>query len=392
MSRILSVFAVLAIALAGVAGIATPAQATTTNISIDCGVPLNGGNFYSTGNDLIFTTTNCSDVDQDGNSLLPNIATFTVLFSSLSTSNYTRLKFYDTNSLRVADLKVYAATSNVTTVGSLSLASTQTITIPASSPSRFDYTYENGFSGGCSLTQGRHPYQTVTITTTSSGDFTFRVSATSPDTSSNGWALTPSSAQSPIVDPWMAVYTTFDPANPEQNFLGCNDDSGQDGNFFSDGTVLSPLWPQFDVTALPAGSYTLVLSSYGAITDSSWITKAGGVDQTASMQLWGSVGAISAVTNPSVTNNSNNNGSNTNSSSSNSNSNNSSNSQSSSSSSSSNVSGASATVSSAMSADSTLAVTGYSSSLAFPLTSLAAVSLLAGAALTVFRNRIRSKE
>lgn len=325
MTRILSFFTVLA--LAGVALFAggTAANATVTTIAIDCNVPLQGGNYFSSGNDLNFTTTNCSGVYQDG-SPVSSLTSFTIPFSSLnvydSNRNFVDLEFFDSNG-RIARLKLYKAVNDVTSLNNLTLSSSETITIPAASPQRFDYQYVNGFAGGCSLTQGSHPYQTVTITTTNPGDFTFRISSTSPNTDSNSLALLPSSSQQPpISDTWMAVYSSFDPANPEQGFLGCNEDSGQVGNYLSNGTVLSSLWPQFDVTNLAAGSYTLVLTTYGAPTPSNWSIKTNGVDQTATMQLWGPSGAISAVSNPSATTTNSNSNNSNNSSSNNSNSNN----------------------------------------------------------------------
>lgn len=398
MSRKLSFLAVLALALMGTVAIVSPAQATNTNITIDCSNPVQGGDFYSTGHDLSFTVVNCGAVTQDWNSVsLDSNSSFTILESSLSSSR-TRIRFEDLSQNVVATLNVYAGV-NMSNVPNKALASTHSITLPASQPQRFVYDSTNGYTGGCSLADGSYPYQTLSLTTTIAGDFTFRISATSPDTSLNAQALSRTNSLPPIEDTWIALFSTFDPAHPAQGFLGCNDDSAQFGSYLSDGTVLSNHWSQFDVAGLPAGNYILVLAASQLYqTDSDWGTAVSGVDQTASMQLWGPVGAISTVTNPSVSNSSNTN-SNSNSSSSSS----SSSSNSSSSSSSSQVQGngsnlpsgnspAAATSLAAAAQDSSLAVTGTNTGVAISLTSVAAVALLAGAALTFIRHRIRSKE
>lgn len=388
MSRILSFFAVFILSLLGMVLCVSPAQATTTNITIDCNAPIQGGDFYSTGQDLVFTVSNCGAVTQDWNPVTLTNSSFTILESSLS-STRTRIRFEDLFQRIVITLNVFKGV-DISVVPNKSLASTHSITIPASQPQRFVYNSTNGFTGGCSLADGSYPYQTLSLTTIGTGDFTFRISSTNPDTGLNAQALSLSNVPAPIEDTWIALYSAFDPANPAQGFLGCNDNFPQFGDYLSDGTVLSNHWSQFDVAGLQAGTYTLVLTT-GSLyqTDSDWAGAVAGVDQTASMQLWGPAGAITGVTNPSVSNNSNSGGSNT----SNNGSTNGSNAQGGGSSgSSANNAGANVTPASTDVTDSTLAVTGYNSGLAISLTSLAALSLLAGAGLTIFRSRTRSKE
>ena len=390
MSRILSFFAALAVALVGLVAIVSPAHATTTTIAIDCNQQLRGGDYY-VRDSVVINTTNCDYIEQGTNSSNLNtifdsnsqIVTSGVTLSTTNLRPQQLLNFNGLNGTQVA-IRFLAAGSMLTSssVGQLTLSSTEVISLPSTNPSRFTSTQaqtSNSVVPGCDLSLVSHPYQIESFTTVVSGNFIFRVSATSPDTSINSMALMLASMSYPIRDMMLMIYSgQFDPAAPETGLLSCNDDSGlAAGSYLSDGTFLHGNWPQV-TTSLQPGAYTLVLTNKNAIAD--WDTVSGGLSQSASVQFWGPAGAFSTVTNPSNPNSSNNNNSNN------------SNSQNSSSSAPSNASNSNITAASATDAATSLALTGYNTGLAISLASLAAVLAVAGVALITFRNRIRSKE
>jgi hypothetical protein len=101
-------------------------------------------------------------------------------------------------------------------------------------------------------------------------------------------------ADLPMADPFLAVYSSFDPANPDANVIGCNDDGeynkGEDepGDYPTNGATLSPkylisgLYPWFS-SKLAAGSYTYVLTTYSDYGIANW---EGGA-QAATIEVWG---------------------------------------------------------------------------------------------------------
>lgn len=87
----------------------------------------------------------------------------------------------------------------------------------------------------CYLLQGAHVYASRTLTTNNTTNYTFRI------TSVSGFGN----------DPFLAVYRgTFDPANPTQNLVACNDD-------------YNDLLSQFSADLTANTTYTVVTTSYG---------------------------------------------------------------------------------------------------------------------------------
>jgi hypothetical protein len=146
-----------------------------------------------------------------------------------------------------------------------------------------------GGDPNCALVEGAHAYATGTLTVDRSGDYSIRVVNTNPLTSSTtAWG-----ADVPMNDPFLAVYSSFDPANPDANVVGCNDDGSynrgdEPGDYPEYGATLSPkylingLYPWFSAK-LAAGSYTYVLSTYSQYGISNW---EGGA-QSATIEVWG---------------------------------------------------------------------------------------------------------
>lgn len=135
--------------------------------------------------------------------------------------------------------------------------------------------YLNG-ENTCRLRSGTHVYDQIPITVTSSGEFTFRyVSATPRNAALYNWL-----DENPSRDSFIALYTTFDPANPDSNVVGCNDDlngeytyADHDYSMFVDsaGHILHSHYPQF-TTNLTPGDYVLVMTQYEVTHASDWTT------------------------------------------------------------------------------------------------------------------------
>jgi hypothetical protein len=133
------------------------------------------------------------------------------------------------------------------------------------------------------------------VSVSASGEYTFRVVTTDPFTD----AVVAWGGQFPIGDPYVAVYSTFDPNNPDSNIVGCNDDGDDNGSGteYLGGTsatightnLVSYPYPQF-VTTLDAGTYTLVLMSFTEESTSNW-NKGSYPVQSATFELWGPEGA-----------------------------------------------------------------------------------------------------
>jgi uncharacterized repeat protein (TIGR02543 family)/LPXTG-motif cell wall-anchored protein len=115
----------------------------------------------------------------------------------------------------------------------------------------------------CRVQFWEHQYATLPITITESGDYTFRYVDSLP--TSNAIFYDPAFRY--FDDPFMAVYTTFDPNNPDDNVLGCNDDyramDDEEAWVYTshDGYLMSNLWPQFS-SHLEPGTYDIVVSLY----------------------------------------------------------------------------------------------------------------------------------
>ncbi len=141
---------------------------------------------------------------------------------------------------------------------------------------------------GCQLSNdgAEHVYQTYEFDVSTSGNYTFRFVATNPLDGDIFWW---GSDSYDMQDPFLAVYSTFDPSNPSLNVIGCNDDGGNTG-ITTTGYFLDYVYPQFSST-LPAGHYTLVLTTYGDSPVASWVDGA----QGGTFELWGPPGSFAPV-------------------------------------------------------------------------------------------------
>jgi LPXTG-motif cell wall-anchored protein len=155
-----------------------------------------------------------------------------------------------------------------------------------------------GRGADCGLEVGFHPYSTQNVTVTSPGTYTFRVVGTTPNSLRGDLGY----EESPIEDPFLAVYRTFDAASPDTGVVGCDDDRGVRGDTRNrvdavSGAQYDEQWSYFTATLEP-GTYDLVLTTYDRYDAATW----GETDAdlrtwdaqvlTATFELWGPTGGL----------------------------------------------------------------------------------------------------
>lgn len=291
---------VFALVLALLAGSANPAFASTnrTSITVDCTV----GETYLDdhalvpGDTLIVTVVNCenwniTDLDHasEGNTNLPGGSIF------ITTNNNTSFEVTgaadidfdpprDGNNAVIGaivdiDVDVYMATPATVPAGDL--VDTQTLTMTRRDVDDFevgqvadrgDY-YNLGGDSDCRLEVGFHTYVTQSFTVTSPGDHTFRSISVSPTDEDVEWGK----PRYPSDDFFLALYSSFDPDNPEANLIACNDDrpfeSDDDWYRFATNNGESYVfdWRAPVMTAsLASGTFEMVLTTHASASDTDW--------------------------------------------------------------------------------------------------------------------------
>ena len=142
-----------------------------------------------------------------------------------------------------------------------------------------------------------HVYGTIEITIARSGKYTFRNTTTSP---LGGYE---SDTYHPIEDPFMALYSSFDPTSPDEGVVGCNDDLndrfGYGSNWFYErtgsGVLMEGHRPYFWATLEP-GTYTLLYTTYEPISLENWLSGNDGEYEigaaTGTFEMWGPADSI----------------------------------------------------------------------------------------------------
>lgn len=256
------------------------AQATTTTYNLDCTADqATVRNFVVVGSDSItMHFTNCSIGEEyDTNyGVLINSFDVTGDIEMFAGDNY---GFADGIGGFLAFVNVmYASDENVP---SGTLLFTKDMTIGAV-PDEFDVGSDNsgdnehflGTNEDCGLSTdgGRmHIYSTITIDVTVAGEYTFRGIGSTPLSQFHG------AGYHPLGDSFLALYEGFDPANPDDNIVTCNDDLnnlfGHDDNEIveglPDGVLMEGHMPYL-VADLQPGTYTLLLSVFDSIGANEW--------------------------------------------------------------------------------------------------------------------------
>lgn len=268
--RSTAALAVTALAFAGVA-LSAPlaASAATTEFDIDCvDMTVTFGEFPVVPGDTITLNLTGFDAvyDYDSDTSSPvNPAGETIVLAAGE-----EVVFYDDGADTCSqEFYAWVFEAGSETVPSGSHLFTQTITIPLGAgeitvTETADDEHTLGGRAECDLStevHGIHVYGTLDITVTTAGTYTFRGMFSTP---AGGYV--PINAFDPIEDPFLAVYSVFDPASPDAGVVGCNDDANDvndenDAEYLADGTIIDGHQPWFSA-ALAPGTYTLVLMTW----------------------------------------------------------------------------------------------------------------------------------
>lgn len=163
----------------------------------------------------------------------------------------------------------------------------KSFTVTENNPNGGTPVHDLGTNPDCRVEVGEHVYTTKKIKISTAGSFTFRFVKTNNENRDQVFWGT----DSPINDPFLAVYQGFDPTNVDANVIGCNDDSGSSDESVS-GQLLQSKYSEF-TSQLQPGNYTLVLATFATAPARTWTKAAGGT-----FELWGNgldIGATPAA-------------------------------------------------------------------------------------------------
>ncbi|MEO0049475.1 MAG: hypothetical protein RL556_807 [Actinomycetota bacterium] len=305
-----------AMLVAGAMGlVAAPlaAQATTVNMTVDCaGSPFAELSRYVAAADTVtYNVTNCTDVGVSDNNWQNEVITTLTGSTFVGTAGH-NYEFYDDSDRPNTwwDSSLLSALAEHVPSGSLLLTKDLTI---GTSPSQMDVGADNtggshghglGNNADChvqvDLGQG-HVYESVTVAVSKAGEYTFRGVSTDPISN----YLNSDNSYAPMRDPMLALYKGFDPAHPDANVVGCNDDIndlfGYDNNDLaeelSSGQLMEGHLPFFKANLKP-GTYTLLLLTWDSMSASQWAAGDNGNftftpgAETATIQMWGPSGGL----------------------------------------------------------------------------------------------------
>ena len=308
---ILSTLGVTALVLLSTAGTRT-VQAANRDVDVDCFA--NEGDhdwFVATGDTITFTLTNCDQfqiADFDGAILDSGTIVAPIVVNAGEVATFT-----DTGTSTQHAASVTALSPEHVPAGVLNV--TSSVTIPAVAP-ELDLSSDNLGNGdhyvgdsdsSCAVTAGMHVYGALAVTIDQAGTFTFRAVESDPVSR----AVDPLAAFAPVLDPMLALYSTFDPANPDNGVVGCNDDLTSQFDYpntdysvaegLSGGRIMAGIFPYF-MADLQPGTYTLVLLTYGNASAAEWVAgdSGGGMftpgAESVTFEMWGPQGSVSVCT------------------------------------------------------------------------------------------------
>lgn len=258
------------------------------NITLDCTVGETGEDDHviKPGEVLTVTFVNCdgltiADQDDTGNATMPDNTVLDSTDTQLVSGNSFAITVVGEADLEVdesEDVDVYVA--GTIDDPTSTLLATEEVSLELSAPETMlreemigDTVADDG-SGhiyidgdeSCMLEPGLHVYTTLEFQVTVAGTYDFRGVAVSPIDEDLNWGVD----KYPSSDPFVALYGTFNPALPETDLVGCNDDqdvsgiteiddawNGYEGMVTESGVLVEDQWPWFRTTLEP-GNYTLV--------------------------------------------------------------------------------------------------------------------------------------
>lgn len=296
---------------------AAPAQAATTTSSIDCIADAgdSGQLGGAVGDTFTVNLANCAYMQPRNGTAVAVSTPSVTLALDVDMRFSSTLSGLGSSSTRVK-VRTYPSTTDPVPTGQLLATNDFVLDSAAQQISVTDNTgvgqldHLLGGLPGCNIAAGAnggsHAYSTMDITVNTAGDFTFRGLRSDPI---GGYNSVPG-IYDPLQDPFLALYRTFDPANPDAGVLGCNDDlttvifdqTNSIWNFSqrTDGTLIEAHQPYFAATALTPGFYTLVLMTYDPISSADLSAgSAAGFgsfpvrSRTTTFELWGPAGGLS---------------------------------------------------------------------------------------------------
>lgn len=296
----------------GFAGSGASATTVTTSLAVDCENPPEEEIYWvPVDGTVTVELTNCLEyavIDDETDAIIDNDSGDP---ATLTLSGGVSLEVTD---LITADI-VWDGTFNKVfpeTVPSGQLLLTETLDLPLDAPEMNvgppnapDESDDEHLLGGledCDLETGDtglHIYDTLEVRVLESGEYTFRGVGTDPLSD----YLSSLNPDSPIGDPFLALYSTFDPANPDDNVIGCNDDLNDFYEDYGDemaeqlpnDVLMEGHQPIFSANLEP-GVYTVVLTLYDEVENPDWWTERGPGSVT--FEMWGPEGGLCKASDP----------------------------------------------------------------------------------------------
>lgn len=292
----------------GLLGAVSPAQAVVPSYTLDCNTTSMVEKILYTGAEDVISLTlaNCTTFESFD-------STGTVINSGLISNGPHTLarndwyKFYNSGATNGFQVIVAPTFPQQNPAGTL--ISTRDITIPQTNARVFtlgagnvDDEYELAEMSHCALSVDgaeTHVYATLDFTVKQSGTYTFRGISSNPA----GSFVTDSREYHPLEDPFLAVYQNFDPTQPDNGVIGCNDDLRNVRSYAEKyavenigGGLTAEVHQPFFTASLTPGDYTIVLTTYEAIPATVWATGRSGEflagDASTRVQLWGPAGSL----------------------------------------------------------------------------------------------------
>lgn len=324
-------------------GFASPAFALNSRLAItlDCNIGETGedNHVIAPTDTLVITLLNCegenaTEQDDKDSAVLDGTTTLTSTPTVLTSASH-QIVVTGSTERQIADLDIGGPDIDVYSAGpayepSSTLLATEVMTLEVDAPETMiresmigDPVGDDGdgriYLGGfevCEVVPGPHVYETFEIDVVVAGDYEFVATEVNPVDADLVWG----EPTFPSSDPFLALYRTFDPANPESGVVSCNDDGdesaidavndawlvpGQDdfnGLELYNGNIIDRQFPWLAAN-LEVGKYTLVYLPFYAIGSSQFASGEGSAlsgyedDWTPSAQsvtydMWGPAGGL----------------------------------------------------------------------------------------------------
>lgn len=285
------------------------AQASTVNVSVNCDGQQHS-RYVAEADTVVFTLTNCTDwvqYDNDWNSQDSGAVSGST-YSGTTRHSY---EFYnsDDRAHHFYYINLWGPEAEHVPAGQLLLTKDLTI---GTSPSQMnvgaanqdiEHILANNPQCGLQVSAGQnHVYSKVDLHVSKAGEYTFRGIGSTP----GGHYLNGDDPSSALEDPMVALYKGFDPAHPDRNVIGCNDDLNDQFDYnnnefveeLSNGVLMEGHQPYFIATLQP-GNYTLLLLTWNSMSASQWAAGDNGDGltftpgaETTTVQMWGPSGGL----------------------------------------------------------------------------------------------------